>query len=31
MEYAIIGAACFVVVVVPFLRWLTLSTKVKTA
>ena len=29
MEYIILGAACFVVIVLPFLRWLQLSTSVK--
>ena len=29
MEYIILGVACFVVIVLPFLRWLQLSTSVK--
>lgn len=29
MEYIILGVASFVVIVLPFLRWLQLSTSVK--
>ncbi|OAO15395.1 hypothetical protein AV274_2882 [Blastocystis sp. ATCC 50177/Nand II] len=31
MEYLIIGAACVVVIGLPFLRWISISAKVKTA
>ena len=31
MEYVIIGAACLVVIGLPFLRWISISAKVKTA